>query len=144
MAMYDANFMGEWSCNLIKSMKLSFFNTGMSPETELEIVTHLLGCEDCMKVYKEYAKKIGWGDFDFEQYHEQILLKIAKKKEKWIEYCTKGETLKLARSKAIRQIMLSKETDKNFVDYLILNVCKVLDHLENCYNIKEENKNEKP
>lgn len=151
---YDDKFGDmKFSCDLVMSLRWAFFGTGVNKPAEKKIIKHLLGCPKCRDAYEKYAEKIGYGKFDAIQYAMKYLknedkeikltANIEKPKDEWVTKVSNNEILKLARSKAMREIIM-EVTDESFRDFLMLKIAKRLDHLEECYEKEYEViKNEK-
>lgn len=144
---YDKAFsMSNMNCNLVQSLKWSFFGIGVNDVCEKAIIEHLLSCQKCRKSYEEYAKKVGWGKFDVEDVATKYRNKttaLNKPKDSWMVKYQNEEIIRLAASKAIRQIIMSVK-NKDFCDFLVKKVCQKLDHLELCYEKEAEVTNENP
>lgn len=135
------------NCAMARALKWSYFGVGLNEFAEEELINHLLNCPRCRKEYEEYAKQINWGDFDIEDIalkfkHKMIEDKKASK-ETWMLKFQNKKVIKLATSKAIRDIILNERNIK-FQEFLVKKICQKLDHLEECYNKEGEKvKNEK-
>lgn len=139
---YDNKFLkhSNINCTLCRSLKWTFFTGAINRGAEEEVINHLLVCPKCLAEYTKYAKEINWGTFDIidiatkfkEKYKETTKLK----EDSWLKNFKDEKVVKLARSKAIRQVMLG-EKDLNFTNFLIERICKTLDKLEACYAIEE-------
>lgn len=142
---YDDKFDSlEFNCGLVRSLKWSYFGIGVNPCAEKKIIEHLLSCPKCRKEYEEYARKSNWGEFDVEDIASKYRMKIeelGKPKDEWITKYKNKEVIRLAASKAIREVMMSVK-QREFGEFLIKKICQRLDHLEACYN-KENAQNEK-
>lgn len=132
----------DFSCELVQSFRWAFFSTGMNKFAEKKIIKHLLGCPKCREKYEQYADKIGWGKFEVLEYSIKYLKDdVQPKHDSWVLKVTNNEIIKLARSKAMREILLDVK-DEKFRDFLMLKIAKRLDFLDECYK-KEIIKNEK-
>lgn len=142
---YDDRFESlEFNCGLVRALKWSYFGIGVNQCAEQKIIEHLLSCPKCRKEYEEYAKKVGWGKFDVEDIANKYRMKtedMGKPKEEWITKFNNREVIRLAASKAVREVMMSVK-QKDFGEFLVKKICQRLDHLEACYN-KENVTNEK-
>lgn len=135
----------DFNCSLVRSLRWSFFGVGVNKCAEKKIIEHLLKCKKCRQEYEDYAKKVNWGKFDV----YDLAQKFKKKYEAddstqytWIDKYKNKEVIKLAASKAIREIIMY-ENNVNFQRFLTKKMCQKLDHLENCYNKEEIKTNEK-
>lgn len=142
---YDRRYESvNFNCNLVRSLKWSYFGVGVNDFAEKAIIEHLLSCPKCRKEYEEYAKKVGWGKFDIEDIankYKNKITELGKPKEAWITKYNNKEVIRLAASKAVREVMMSVK-DRKFGEFLIKKICQRLDHLELCYS-KEIELNEK-
>ncbi len=129
------------NCAMARALKWSYFGIGINAFAEEELINHLLNCPKCRKEYEEYAKQINWGKFDIEdialKFKHKLIEENKNESETWMLRLQNKKVIKLATSKAIREIILS-EKDKDFKEFLIKKVCQKLDHLEECYK-KEGN-----
>lgn len=135
------------NCTMARALKWSYFGIGINGYTEQELIEHLLNCPKCRKEYEEYAKHIGWGEFNIEdiaaKFKQQHKDRLDKENNTWMFKYSNDQVIRLAASKAIRQIMMSEKNEK-FGRFLIKKICQKLDHLEQCYEKEyEESKNAK-
>ena len=132
----------DFNCSLVKSLRYQFFSLGLTRPVEEKVIGHLLRCPSCRKQFEEYAKEHNQ-EFDTMTYALKFLKKDTEfVKDEWQNKFDDKNIVGLARSKAVRQIMLN-EKDGDFADYLILEICKKLDYLELCYIKTGDEENEK-
>ena len=124
------------NCSMARALKWSYFSTGLNSFAEEELINHLLNCPNCRKEYEDYAKQIKWGEFDIEDIALKFKHKSSVEKkssnETWMFKFNNKKGIKLAVSKAIRDIILN-EKNINFQEFLVKKICQKLDHLEECY-----------
>ena len=132
------------NCAMARALKWSYFGTGLNNFAEEELINHLLNCPACRKEYEEYAKKCNWGEFNVEDIAAKFGEKVKSKEEEvtWLEKYKNKQVIKLAVSKAIREIIL-EERDRKFSAFLVKKLCQKLDHLEECYKKERTKKNAK-
>ena len=131
----------------------NFFKTAMSVELRDEIVTHLSKCEECRKVYVEYARAYG-KKFDLDEEIKNVLdmydeeEKITNEKKKGTSYlkAAKGKRIsELMGVKSVRDFMINeKDSVEQMGDdldasgygwYVIEKMCKDIDLLEKMYKL---------
>lgn len=131
------------NCSMARALKWSYFGVGINRFAEEELINHLLNCPKCRKEYEEYAKKIDWGEFNIEDIAAKFKNKHPDEKkdeDTWISKYQDEKIIKLAVSKAIREVILT-ERNRDFANFLIKKICQKLDHLEQCYKKEEDKKN---
>lgn len=163
------------NCSTIKTLVKGYFTPAMSVEIRDEIVSHLVVCDDCRKVYADYAKSIGL-KFDINQeimkvynlYNMQkpelgisdIMLtdvisdgqleEIVKSRDTFYTRRAKKRDIEgVMNVRAVRDLTFEKicigndEVEKfsDFAWYLVENICRKVDILNNLYELsggKEE------
>lgn len=161
------------NCSTIKTLVKGYFTPAMPLEIRDEIVSHLVVCKDCFKVYQEYAKSIGL-KFDINKEIMKVYGMYALQKpeaklsdiqltdvvddgtlEEVIEardtfYTRKAKqrdisavmNVKSVRDLAIENVYVNDKDKSKFSDfawYLVENLCRQVDNLNNLYELSGGN-----
>lgn len=154
----------DFSCSMVLSMKKVFFGTGVNMWVEDGIIRHLLTCQKCRDIYTQYAKEVGYKNFNlikyaikFAEQNKQYNLKTieylneTKENKKfrvhsrlWTRAASDFNLNKLMNMKAFRDLSMEYNSPtgldySDFMKYVIFKIAKRVDHLEECLLKTEEN-----
>lgn len=159
----------DLSCSMVLSMKKIFFGTGVNMWMEDNIIRHLLTCQKCRDIYTQYAKEVGYKNFNLIKYaikfanqNKQYQLKTTEylnevkdnkafriRSRLWTRAANDFNINKLMNMKAFRDLCIEYDSPtgmdySDFMKYISIKIAKRIDHLEECLLKTEEGmKNEK-
>lgn len=147
----------DFSCSMVLSMKKIFFGTGVNVWVEDNIIRHLLTCKSCRDIYTQYAKEVGYKNFNLIKYAIRFAQQNKDLNLKTMEYLQetkdgkKGRVLsrmwtraandydidRLMNLKAFRDLCFEYNSPtgmdySDFMKYVVLKIAKRVDHLEEC------------
>lgn len=153
----------DFSCSMVLSMKKIFFGTGLNMWVEDNVLRHLLTCKKCREIYNQYAKEVGYKNFNlikycikFSEQHKGYQLKtteyLSETKDNkvyrihshlWTRAASNFDIDKLMNMRAFRDLAMEYNSPtgmdySDFMKYIALKIAKRIDHLEECLLKTEE------